>query len=87
MALQVDISIEVNGVAEQVVINKAYAAISKISGRKRFYVDVSFLTSRDGSLIKSEKFDFLPELDGENYHKQAYDYLKTLTQFDGSIDV
>tara|TARA_R110002020_G_scaffold219181_2_gene427058 strand:+ start:892 stop:1155 length:264 start_codon:yes stop_codon:yes gene_type:complete len=87
MALQLNIDVEIIGLSEPLVYEDGYAVISKISGRKRFYIDVSFLTDKEGSQIKSERFDFLPDLDGKNYHKQAYEYLKSLSKFKDSIDV
>ncbi len=87
MALQLDIKIEINGVNDQVIHKNGYAVISRITGRKNFYVHVYFLTEKDGVTIKSKIYPFTPDLEGENYHSQAYTYLKSLPDFAGSYDV
>lgn len=36
--------------------------------------------------INNTTYCFQPELEGDNFIKQGYDYLKTLHEFDGCID-
>jgi hypothetical protein len=41
----------------------------------------------DGEKIKYEKiFNFAPNLEGKNFIAQTYEYLKTLPEFEGSVD-
>lgn len=41
---------------------------------------------KDGLLIDGTIVKFSPDLDGENFIKQAYKYIKTLPEFTGAVD-
>lgn len=87
MAFKLDIRVHATGLLNPIIYKDGYAVISRLTGRKRLYIDVSFLTSRDGTQLKSTRFDFLPDLEGESYHKQAYVYLKSLPEFANAVNV
>lgn len=85
MALKKSILHTVPLMGEQTFI--AYVRVDKVNGSKSamsasvgFYKD-----SADGEMIKAEGFAFTPTLES-NFIKQAYDHLKTLPEFSGSID-
>ncbi len=40
----------------------------------------------DGAIVKFERHSFAPNMQGENFIKQAYVHLKTLPAFDGAVD-
>ena len=65
----------------------AYIRIEKITGNKEsLESNINFYTKRGGQLIKTEYANFTPELDGDNFIKQAYLHLKTLPEFADAID-
>jgi hypothetical protein len=85
MALKKSIIHKVPLMGEQTFI--AYVRVDKVNGSKNamnasvgFYKD-----NAEGELIKAEGFEFIPSLES-NFIKQAYDHLKTLPEFSGSID-
>lgn len=80
-----------NGLA----VPAAYIRIDSISGFKsQITVSVNYYVSeqsyRDGSsYLHQEFYSFVPNLeDGAvNFFKQGYEYLKTLPEFEGAIDI
>jgi len=40
----------------------------------------------DGAIIKSNRHSFAPNMQGENFIKQAYEHLKTLPDFANAVD-
>lgn len=62
-----------------------YIKIEKIHGTKeRIGLEVSFTSTTDES--KTQSYVFEPVLDGDNFIKQGYKYLKTLPDFAGAED-
>lgn len=41
---------------------------------------------KDGSLVDGTIIKFSPDLSGENFIRQAYQYIKNLPEFAGSVD-
>jgi hypothetical protein len=79
--------IEENGLSANVPFNvqdSIYIKVQQVNGDKtRVNADV-VLT---GDSINGKRFySFTPDLDGPNFIKQAYNYLKTLPEFAGAID-
>lgn len=84
-----------NALDTGIVVNIAYARIDTISGSKdsisiglNYYVNKNAFTSGK-SFFKTEQYVFVPSVDdgSPNYHKQGYEYLKTLPEFEGAIDI
>lgn len=85
MALKKTISRTAFG--QSVSVPDAYIRVQTISGTKSMiYADVLILTSKDGERVDYVKVDFVPNLDGGNFIKQAYEHLKNTPEFAGSID-
>lgn len=40
----------------------------------------------EGAIIKSDRHSFAPNMQGENFIKQAYDHLKTLPDFANAVN-
>ena len=87
MALNLSINHTVNLVGD--VALTAYVKVSKVSGNKEIvFIDVVYLKdSADGEIIKSGAFEFVPNMNGDNFIKQAYQHLKTLPEFASATDV
>lgn len=76
-------------------LNNVYARIEPFIGNKgiinltiNYYIDK--ISADEGkSIIKSYSFDMVPSVadDAPNFIKQAYEYLKTLAEFEDSVDV
>jgi hypothetical protein len=67
----------------------AYWRVEKIeASKKQTNIFVSINQNNDGSfrLIAEKQYVFQINLIGKNFIAQAYDYLKTLPEFDGAID-
>jgi uncharacterized protein (UPF0254 family) len=71
-------------IADAIVQMNAYIKVETVSGTKStLSVNVSFVDANK-KFIKTYVFDV--NLDGANYIAQAYEYLKTLPEFEDSID-
>jgi hypothetical protein len=67
-----------------VVADLFYIKVESVSGTKD---KVNCTVSYTGEKVKFQKsYEFQPNLDGENFIKQAYMNLKTLPEFAGAID-
>ena len=88
MALTTSVSIPNTGLS----VNNSYAKIVLFSGTKELVSLTVFYYSKkpssDEQVVRfhSDDFNFVPNLDGENFIKQGYNFLKTLPQFDGAQD-
>jgi hypothetical protein len=70
---------------EETVLMDSYIKVESVSGTKdSVSASVSFT---DGSLRGTKEYTFKPAMDGENFIKQAYGYLKSLEEFSGAEDV
>lgn len=86
MALKQTISLK-NNFDELSVFPDAYIKVVTIAGDKNdmhgFY---GVFKDAGSKCIEKVKFQFKPSLDGENFIKQSYLYLKTLPEFAGAVD-
>jgi|688.fasta_scaffold660510_2 hypothetical protein len=64
---------------------QAQFKVSSLSGSKH---NMSALVTGvvDGHQVYTEEHFFVPNLDGHNFIKQAYEHLKTLPEFAGATD-
>lgn len=69
-------------------IPNTYIKVNAVSGGKdQMVADVVFFKGgADGKRLKSAGYIFKPELEGGNFIKQAYKFLKTLPEFSGAED-
>lgn len=72
----------VKGDANEVV--SAYIKVEKVSGSKESASMLVSFTSDKLSFNKS--YEFVPEMNGDNFIKQGYLHLKKLPEFSGSVD-
>lgn len=43
--------------------------------------------SENGGIVSDEVYEFTPDMDGPNFIKQAYEYIKGLPEFEGAEDI
>jgi hypothetical protein len=73
----------IESVADSVVID-CYIKVQSVSGNKELAkAQVSFISDK---FVGFKSYDFPVNLDGENFIKQAYEHLKSLEEFAGSIN-
>jgi hypothetical protein len=85
MALKKDAVITQDGFEGMLFFRNAYWKINRIDGNKNG-MHINVFCYVGDKLFKQESYHFLPEIDGENFIKQAYVYLKTLPEFAGAVD-
>ena len=73
-------------------LDNAYLRVGSVSGNKN-HLDVTVHTfanktaaTEGNSVISVYKTSFKPVGNGKSWDAQAYDYLKTLPEFDGATD-
>jgi len=87
MALQMNYATQ-DQFGNDVVLSNSYIKVIKVSGNKdtmSAYVDFT-INPDDGAAIQ-RLYRFSPNMDGGNFIKQAYEYMKTLPEFAGATDV
>jgi len=69
-------------------IPDVYIKVNAVSGGKdQMVIDVVFFKSgAEGNRLKNAGYIFKPELEGDNFIKQAYKHLKSLPEFAGATD-
>ncbi len=86
MALSKNLTL-VNNFGEDSVFNNAYVRVAQVTGTKRSCnAWVQVCKSADGPVLQTNEYLFDANMDGGNFIKQTYDYLKTLPEFDGAVD-
>ena len=69
----------------EVTIPEAYIKVESTLGNKNEQqIVVSF--TKNNSLLNSKQYLFNPNMDGDNFIKQAYLHLKTLPEFSNAVD-
>jgi hypothetical protein len=85
MALQKSIAITVAD--QSITIPNAYIRISNINGSKQLVgMRVQFLSGPDGEVVREQSYTFTPDMNGDNFIKQAYLHLKSLEYFSDATD-
>lgn len=87
MALKKDATFDVQG-GFSVDVAQAYIRVEEVFGTKDNCVaTVSWLKEENSKeSFKGKQYSFVPNMDGNNFIKQAYEHLKTLPEFAGAID-
>lgn len=94
MALTKNISLPFHG--QDVEFKNVYIKVAEIVGGKNRIEAVVELNNpkredadadtKHAELIEARRYAFVPVLEGSNFIAQAYDYLKTLPEFEGAVD-
>ena len=78
----------VSNFGDTVIFDNAYFKVNSLNYVKQnitIYVDC--FKEKNGLCVKTETYSFVPILEGDNFVKQAYQYLKTLEEFKDAKDV
>ena len=86
MALSKQITFTSN-FGDDVVFSNAYIKINNLMGDKtQMRIDVAIYKRQGEQVVDRKNYLFTPNLDGKNFIAQAYDYVKTQSEFIGSVD-
>lgn len=86
MALTKDIVLKDNFGDDKQFVN-SYIKVDSLSGNKEeMCIAVGIYREKDGQKISNQQVVFLPNLNGKNFITQAYEHLKTLSEFSGATD-
>lgn len=88
MALQQEKTVMLYG--EEIKFNEAYHQIDGVNGSK-LNIEITVVVYKNAQKeihIENRMYQFKPSVadDAPNYHKQGYEYLKTLPEFAGAVD-
>ena len=86
MALLVNIQKIENGFEGVLSANDIIVKVDHIYGNKN-NISFSIVLYKDNIAFDTKSYSFTPIIDGDNFIKQAYEYLKTLEEFKDSKDV
>ena len=85
MALSINKTITV--ATKDLTFNNAYLKVTTVQGSKdKIVASYEIRNSVDGIAFIWNALDFIPNMNGENFIKQAYEYLKTLPEFANATD-
>jgi len=86
MALKKQTTADVQLVGQVEIMS--YIRVAHITGTKdQITANVVFhKNSGNGEMFKANAHTFKPNMDGGNFIKQAYEYLKTLPEFANAVD-
>lgn len=71
---------------KEVTVNlqNAYIKVNTVTGDKENVT--ATVSTKIGEIVKTKFYRFVPDMNGSNYIKQAYEYLKTLPEFADASD-
>lgn len=69
----------------KIILEDAYIKVITVNGSKETVTANVSIKSEEKELLVS--YDFSPSMEGSNFIKQAYEYLKTLPEFSDAQDV
>jgi hypothetical protein len=85
MALQKNHTLTIAG--KQFVFTNAYIKVDQQEGTKeKMRFAVNYTAEKNGEIIERKVYEFVPNLNGENFIKQAYLHLKSLPEFADAVD-
>ena len=72
---------------KKIEFQNCYFKVSKIEGTKeKLIVSVDAMTEQNGKTITRVDYSIVPQMNNDNFIKQAYLYLKTLPEFEDAQD-
>lgn len=84
MALKQTITLKNNFGLDNVFVD-AYIKVESVNGTKeKVTAYVSY--KKNDAMLQQKGFAFAPDMDGPNFIKQAYEFMKTLPEFETAID-
>ena len=71
----------------QLTAQDVYWRVFQIAGNKeKITATIAAYVAKDGRMLLNRQYEFAPNMDGGNFIAQAYNYIKTLPEFDGATD-
>lgn len=68
-------------------INDGYLRVTEVAGNKeRVAFSLAYQVKAGEDALKFCRFDYVPNMSGGNFIEQAYQYLKTLSEFQSAKD-
>lgn len=65
----------------------SYIKVDSLSGNKKeMCIAIGIYREKDGQKISNQQAAFSPNLNGKNFIAQAYEHLKTLSEFSDATD-
>lgn len=87
MALQKTIYIARSGFSGQLVAENAYHRVVSVTASKQSAsAQIAVFDKKGGVQLDSSFFEFNPAMDDVNFIAQAYEYMKTLPEYQDSKD-
>lgn len=85
MALRKNFCIEKQYFSGKLILENAYFKIINVNGKKNnIVIEVGIFNNEN--IVDRQHYCFVPSMEGENFIKQAYNYLKTLPEFADAVD-
>jgi hypothetical protein len=85
MALKKNFVLQFND--ESIVLTDAYCKVHRVLGSKdELHYDINVMDAADGKSYRILSYEFKPDMNGENFIRQAYLHAKTLPEFEGATD-
>lgn len=76
-----------NNFGESSTLVDAYIKVTRVIGNKELITATTeVLSNNQERFYYTEAYEFKPDMDGSNFIKQAYNYLKTLPEFANATD-
>jgi hypothetical protein len=86
MALEKNIILKTNFDTD-IIFQSSYIKVRSVNMSKNAaQINVDFYSEANGKVVDMKQYNFVASLNGNNLIAQAYNYLKTLPEFNGSID-
>lgn len=80
-------AIQLKYIRSGVSIDNCYVRVNAVSGNKtRISANVTMHSDASQPHFFAQDFSFVPDMNGGNFIAQAYEHLKTLPEFEGSVD-
>ena len=71
----------------QLIAQDVYWRIFNVAGNKeKVTATIGAYVAKDGEVLTSRQYEFVPSMDGGNFIAQAYNHIKVLPEFSGAED-
>jgi TfoX/Sxy family transcriptional regulator of competence genes len=80
-------SIQFKTVFGNVAVNDVYIKVDQVTASKESgSATLRYFKGKEGALLNESRVDFPVDIEGKNFIAQAYDHIKTLSDFVDSVD-
>lgn len=86
MALNKSITLK-NNFNQDMLFNSTYCKVNQVfGGKENMSCLINVYDKKDGVVLMTNQYSFVPDLQGKNFIAQAYDHAKTMPEFEGAQD-